>query len=445
MTSPDAVPPCDRDLNDLAVEMHRRYRGKIQMIPKVPVRDQGDFGIWYTPGVAAACRCIQQDVDAVYEQTNRGNTVAVVSDGSRILGLGNIGPEAGLPVMEGKALLFKYLGGVDAVPLCVRTNSAEELIGLVQQLEPTFGGINLEDISQPKCFQVLDALRSKLQIPVWHDDQQGTATVVLAALWNALDVTGRTMRETRIAMIGTGAANVATFRLLLAAGADPGQIVACDSHGVLHRLRSDIEALSSRYQDKWRICCETNSRQIRGGIEDCLADADVCIAFSKSGPNVIRPEWIRRMSSHAIVFACANPVPEIWPFDARLAGARVVATGRGDFPNQVNNSLIFPAIFRGAFDVRATAITDGMALAAARELADAAKEKGLNEFRIVPSMCDWEIYPRIATAVALQSQKEGKARLVRSADKLLKDATDVIRRTREIATQISAQTPPCPA
>ncbi len=441
MTSPDAVPPCDHVLNDRAVGMHRRYRGKIQMIPKVPIRDQSDFAIWYTPGVAAACRSIQQDPDTVYEQTNRGNTVAVVSDGSRVLGLGNIGPEAGLPVMEGKALLFKYLGGVDAVPLCVRTNSAEELIELVQQLEPSFGGINLEDISQPKCFQVLDALRSKLRIPVWHDDQQGTATVVLAALWNALAVTGRTLRESRIAMIGMGAANVATFRLLLAAGADAGQIVACDSRGILHRSRSDIEEQSRRYQDKWRICCETNPAQIRGGIEECLAGADVCIAFSKSGPHVIQPEWIRRMAPQAIVFACANPVPEIWPGDARLAGARVVATGRGDFPNQVNNSLVFPAIFRGALDVRATAITEGMALAAAQELAEAARRKGLNESLIVPSMSDWEIYPRIATAVALQAQKEGIARVVRSADDLLKNATDVIRKAREIAALISAQSP----
>lgn len=445
MASPEAVPPCDHDLNHLAVEMHRRYRGTIQMIPKVPIQDQRDFAIWYTPGVAAACRRIQRDAEAVYEQTNRGNTVAIVSDGSRILGLGNIGPEAGLPVMEGKALLFKYLGGVDAVPLCVRTNSAEELIKLVQQLEPSFGGINLEDISQPKCFQVLDALRSSLQIPVWHDDQQGTATVVLAALWNAFAVTGRTLREARIAMIGMGAANVATFRLLLAAGADPGRIVACDSRGILHRGRSDIQEQSARYQDKWRICCETNSEQIRGGIEECLAGADACLAFSKSGPNVIRPEWIRHMSPQAIVFACANPVPEIWPDDARLAGARVVATGRGDFPNQVNNSLVFPAIFRGAFDVRATAITEGMALAAAGELAEAARRKGLSESQIVPSMTDWEIYPRIATAVALQAQKEGIARLTRSADDLLQNATDIIRRSREIATLISAQNPPLPA
>lgn len=375
--------------------------------------------------------------------------MAIVSDGSRVLGLGNIGPEAGLPVMEGKALLFKYLGGVDAVPLCVRTNTADELIELLQQLEPSFGGINLEDIAQPKCFQVLDSLRSSLQIPVWHDDQQGTATVVLAALWNALAVTGRTIRETRIALVGVGAANVATFRLLLAAGADPGQMIACDTRGILHRGRSDIEEQCDDYRDKWRICCETNSKQIRGRIEECLVGADVCLAFSQSGPHVIQPEWIRRMAPQAIVFACANPVPEIWPDDARLAGARVIATGRGNSPNQVNNSLVFPAIFRGALDVRATSITEGMALAAARELAETVKGKGLSESRIVPSMSDWEIYPRIATAVALQAQRESVARLVRSEADLLHNATDIIRRAREITALLSetdwdSQIPPNP-
>lgn len=437
MTSPDAAPQPDRDINEMAVEMHCRHRGKVQMIPKVPVRDQRDFGLWYTPGVAAACRRIQQVPEAVFEQTNRGNTVAIVSDGTRVLGLGNIGPEAGLPVMEGKALLFKYLGGVDAIPLCVRTKSADDLVKLVTQLEPSFGGINLEDISQPKCFQVLDALRSSLRIPVWHDDEQGTATVVLAALWNALAVTNRTIQETRIALIGIGAANVATFRLLIAAGVAPSQIVACDTKGILHRGRSDIEQQSDDFRDKWRICLETNPDQIRGGIEECLIGADVCLAFSQSGPNVIQPEWVRRMAPDAIVFACANPVPEIWPDDARLAGARVIATGRGDFPNQVNNSLAFPAVFRGAFDVRATSITDGMALAAARELADAAKELGLNPSRIVPLMTQWEIYPRIATAVAMQAQRESVARLVRTEDDLRENATEMIRRAREMTALVS--------
>lgn len=431
MTSAEPGPARDQDLNAESVEMHRRYRGKIQMIPKVPVRDQHDLSLWYTPGVAAACRRIQQEPDAVYEQTNRGNTVAIVSDGSRILGLGNIGPEAGLPVMEGKALLFKFLGGVDAVPLCVRTDSVDELVRLVQQLEPSFGGINLEDISQPRCFQVLDALRATLQIPVWHDDQQGTATVVLAALSNALAVTGRTLPEARIAMVGMGAANVATFRLLIAAGADSARIIACDTQGVLHRGRTDIEECRDQFRDKWRVCLETNADQIRGGIRECLKGADVCIAFSQPGPGVIRPEWIRDMAAEAIIFACANPVPEIWPDDARRAGARIVATGRGDFPNQVNNSLVFPALFRGTLDVRATAITDGMALAAARELADAAARKTLNAERIVPAMTEWDIYPRVATAVALQAQRDGVARLIRSESDLLQSATETIRRARE--------------
>lgn len=415
-----------------AVELHRRYRGKVQMALKVPVSDGRDFGIWYTPGVAAACRAIQRDPRQAYEQTNRGNLVAVVSDGSRVLGLGNIGPEAGLPVMEGKALLFKYLGGVDAVPLCARVNSSDELIQFVQALEPSFGGINLEDISQPKCFHVLDALRSSLSIPVWHDDQQGTATVVLAGLWNALEVTGRTLGECRIALLGVGAANVATYRLLVAAGANPELIVACDTRGTLHRGRHDIERQADLFQDKWRICCESNGAQVRGGPAECLSGTDACLAFSSSGPGVIRPEWIRRMSKDAIVFSCANPIPEIWPDEARRAGALVVATGRGDFPNQVNNSLAFPAIFRGALDVRARSLTDAMAIAAARELAQAAKESGLDERCIVPAMTDWEVYPRVASAVAEQAIKDGMAQHVLPIAEVRENATRIIRHSREM-------------
>lgn len=431
MSIRESSPSVDCDINRLAVELHRRYRGKVQMIPKVPVRDGRDFGIWYTPGVAAACRRIQEDPERVFEQTNRGNMVAVVSDGTRVLGLGNIGPEAGLPVMEGKALLFKYLGGVDAVPLCVRANSEDELVRLVEMLEPSFGGINLEDVSQPKCFRVLDRLRGSLSIPVWHDDQQGTATVVLAALGNALEVTGRTLSASRIALIGVGAANVATYRLLVAAGAKPGLIIACDTRGTLHPGRTDIEQQPDVFADKWRICLESNADQVHGGVEESLAGADVCLAFSSPGPGVIRPEWIRRMAPDAIVFACANPVPEIWPDEARQGGARIVATGRGDCVNQVNNSLAFPAVFRGAFDVQARAITDGMALAAARELGQAAREPGLREERIVPTMSEWEVYPRVAAAVAVQAQLDGVARTKLSQSEVLREATETIRRARD--------------
>lgn len=398
-----------------AMRLHPFYHGKVQMMPKCPVRGFGDFAIWYTPGVAAPCRAIHQTPELVYEHTNKANTVAVVSNGTRVLGLGNIGPEAGLPVMEGKALLFKYLGGVDAVPLCLRTDDPDELIRTVEILEPSFGGINLEDISQPNCFRILDALRSRMQIPVWHDDQQGSATVLLAGLLNALTVVGKSIGSIRVAMIGVGAANVATYRLLKSAGVEPGAIVACDRGGTLHRQRQDLEAKQREFPDKWRVCCETNGDGVRGGIEDALRETDVCIAFAAPGPDLIRPEWVNEMNKDAIVFACANPIPEIWPWEAKAAGARIVATGRGDFANQVNNSLGFPGIFRGALDVRARTITDEMARAAASELAACAEEQGLSEERIVPRMDEWEVFPRVAVATAMRAQEQGVRRSARAA------------------------------
>jgi malate dehydrogenase (oxaloacetate-decarboxylating) len=352
-----------------ALRLHAFYQGKVQVLPKCPVRGLSDFAIWYTPGVAAPCRAIQARRELVYEHTNKGNSVAIVSDGTRVLGLGDIGPEAGLPVMEGKALIFKYLGGVDAVPLCLNAREPDEFIRVVKALEPSFGGINLEDIAQPKCFRILDTLRAEMNVPVWHDDQQGTATVLVAGLLNALKIVGKELNRVRIAMIGMGAANVATYRLLKAAGIDPGGVVACDSRGLLHRGRADVERRQAEFAEKWRVCQESNADQATGAIPEALRGADVCIAFARSDPTLIKPAWVKLMARDAIVFACANPLPEIWPWDAKEAGARVVATGRGDFPNQVNNSLGFPAIFRGALDVRAGAITDEMALAAANELA----------------------------------------------------------------------------
>jgi malate dehydrogenase (oxaloacetate-decarboxylating) len=365
-----------------------------------------------------------------YEYTNRANTIAIVSDGTRVLGLGDIGPEAGMPVMEGKALLFKYLGGVDAIPLCLGTKDPDELIRTVQILEPSFGGINLEDIAQPKCFRILNQLRSDMHIPVWHDDQQGTATVTLAALTNALKVVGKELQRIRITLIGIGAANVAVYRLLLASGVSPSAVIACDRNGTLHRGRQDIEESQHEFLDKWQICCNSNVDQVTGGIAEALRAADVCISFAALGPNIIRPEWIGNMASDAIVFACANPVPEIWPWEAKQSGARIVATGRGDFPNQVNNSLAFPGIFRGALDVQAATITDEMALAASRELASAVGP-GLSEERIVPRMDEWEIYPRIAAATGLQAQREGTSKLSKAYEELLEQATQTIRGARD--------------
>lgn len=430
-----------------AMRLHPYYRGKVQMAAKCPIRGLDDFSVWYTPGVAAPCKAIQANPELVYEHTNKANCIAIVSDGTRVLGLGDIGPEAGLPVMEGKALIFKYLGGVDAVPLCLRTKDPEDLIRTVKCLEPSFGAINLEDISQPKCFGILDRLRTELEIPVWHDDQQGSATVLVAAFWNALEVVGKKPGEVRIALVGIGAANVATYRLLKAAGIDPRQIVACDRRGTLHSGRTDISARKQDYVDKWQICCESNGAGVIGEGEAALRGADVCIAFSASGPNVIRPEWIRGMARDAIVFACANPIPEIWPWEALEAGARVVGTGRSDFPNQVNNSLGFPAIFRGALDVRARAITDEMALAAARELAQAARERGISANSILPRMDEWEVYPRVATATALQAQAQGLARLKKPAAQILEEARAIIQRARESTAALmqAGLIPPVPA
>jgi len=413
-----------------ALRLHPFYRGKIQVVPKCPIPDLSAFAVWYTPGVAAPCKAIQAQPDLVYEHTNKGNSIAVVSDGTRVLGLGDIGPEAGLPVMEGKALLFKYLGGIDAVPICLGTKDPDAIIRTVQILEPSFGGINLEDIAQPKCFRVLDALRPSMGIPVWHDDQQGTATVLLAGLLNALQVVGKDLRRVKIAMIGMGAANVAVYRILRASGVDPQGIVACDVQGTLHRGRHDVETEQAEYADKWRVCCETNPDRITGGNAEALRGADVCIAFSASGPDVIRPEWVRTMATDAIVFACANPVPEIWPWDALEAGACIVATGRSDFPNQINNSLGFPGIFRGTLDVRARTITDGMALAAARELAACAAERGLSDTHIAPRMDDWDVVPRLAVATATQAQTEGVARLTKSREELYAGAVERVTQAR---------------
>ena len=408
--------------------LHAFYRGKIQTIPKCPVRSAEDFALWYTPGVAAPCRDIQRTPEAVYDLTNKGNTVAVVSDGTRVLGLGDIGPAAGLPVMEGKALLFKYLGGVDAVPICLGTKEPEEIVRTVKVLEPSFGGINLEDIAMPKCFRVLDEARRACTIPVWHDDQQGTGTVLLAALINALKLVGKSMERIRIAMIGMGAANVPTYRFLKAFGVDPRAVTACDVGGILGPHRTDYRDRPD-YCEQWRVCCETNGEGRRGGIAEALRGADVCVAFAAGG--IILPEWISTMGRDPIVFACANPIPEIWPWEAREAGARIVATGRSDFPNQVNNSLVFPAVFRGALDVRARTITDEMALAAALELAACAEQRGIGDDHILCTMEEWEVVPRVAAAVAMKAQEQGLAQLRVGREDLIASATDRIRAVRE--------------
>jgi malate dehydrogenase (oxaloacetate-decarboxylating) len=417
-----------------ALRLHPFYRGKVQIAPKCPVHGLDDFAIWYTPGVAAPCRAINEDAESAYEYTNKGNTVAIVTDGTRVLGLGDIGPGAALPVMEGKALIFKHLGGVDAIPICLDTKDPYRIILAVKWLQPGFGGVNLEDISQPKCFRVLDMLRTdpEIRIPVWHDDQQGTATVILAGVINALKVVGKRKEEIRVALIGTGAANVATLRLLLASGIPFGHIIACDSQGILHREREDVAQRKIEFVDKWRICQNSNAQDRRGDTADAMRDADLCIAASKPGPGTIAAEWVSGMAEEAILFACANPVPEIWPWEAKEAGARIVGTGRSDFANQINNSLGFPGIFRGVLDVRATTITDEMAVAAAEELARCAEERGLDEEHILPTMDDWEVFPREAAAVGVKAQEQGVARLGLSREELLSRATQIIQQAQEM-------------
>ena len=414
----------------LAPAYHKFYNGKLQTMPKCAVRNMHDFDIWYTPGVAEPCRKIEKNKDLSFEYTNRWNFVAVVSDGSRILGLGNIGPEAGLPVMEGKSILFKYLGGVDAFPLVTNAHDPDDILKFLEWIEPTFGGVNLEDISKPKCFYILEEARKRLNIPVWHDDQQGTATVTLAGLVNALKLVGKKIDEVKMALVGVGAANTKIAEVLMIAGAKPEHMLLVDSKGILSAKRTDIAEVEKNPW-KWKLAKMTNPDMVEGGIPEALKDADVLIAVSKSGPGVIKKEWISNMADDAIVFAMANPIPEIWPWEAKEAGAKIVATGRADFPNQVNNSLGFPGIFRGVLDVKAKTVTDEMCVAAANALAEFAEEKGINEEYIIPTMEDWEVYPREAVASALQSIEQGVARVKPSKEELWEKAVSMISTARE--------------
>jgi malate dehydrogenase (oxaloacetate-decarboxylating) len=416
-----------------AMKLHSFYHGKMQTMPKCQVRDFNDFAIYYTPGVAEPCRAIQANEEKLGELTNRWNTIAVVSDCTRVLGLGDIGPKAGYPVMEGKCLLFKYLGGVDAVPICLDTKDPDEIIQAVKWLQPSFAGINLEDIANPKCFYILDKLRAEAEIPVWHDDQQGTATVMLAGLINALKIVDKKINEVKVVLNGAGAANVACSRLLSSYGAKRENTIVVDSKGILHPGRRDLEEKKEQYPDKWQFCTTTNVEGRTGDLTEALKDADVLISYSKSGPGVINPEQIKGMAKDAICFVCANPIPEIWPWEAREAGARIVATGRSDFPNQVNNSIGFPAIFRGVLDVGAKTITDDMLTAAAESLAKYAEEQGINEEYIAPTMGETEAFVCEAVDVGMEAQKEGIARVKISRDELRKKSVAMILSAKEQA------------
>jgi len=410
-----------------SLKLHPLFKGKIETGIKVPVKKPSDFSIWYTPGVAEPCRKISEDKQSVYEMTSKWNYVAVISDGSRVLGLGNIGPEASLPVMEGKSLLFKYLGGVDAFPLCLNTQNTEEIIKAIKWLTPSFGGINLEDISSPKCYYILEKLRTDLNIPVWHDDQQGTALVTLAGVINALKIVEKKLNEVCISLIGAGAANINVAKYLDIAGARPENMVMVDSKGILHADRRDLE---ERNPFKWQMCLQTNPRNLIGGIAEAIKDTDICIAYSKPGPGTLKKEWIRSMADDAIVIAGSNPVPEIWPWEAEEAGARIVATGRSDFPNQINNSLGFPAVFRGAFDSMANKISDEMCIAASNAISEYARAKGINEQNIIPKMDETEMYIEEAIAVGIKAAEQRLTRKQISKKELQEKVSENIRRAR---------------
>ncbi|GAB4308654.1 MAG: NADP-dependent malic enzyme [Candidatus Bipolaricaulota bacterium] len=409
---------------------HAFYRGKVGLGVKCAITGYDDFAIWYTPGVAQPCREIAEAPEKVFEYTNKGNMVAVVSDGTRVLGLGDIGPHAALPVMEGKGLLFKYLGGVDAFPVTLATKDPEEIIQAVKWIAPAFGGINLEDFASPKCFYILDRLREELDIPVWHDDQQGTAAITLAGVLNALKVVGKDPKRATYSVIGSGAANIAFVRVALTYGIPAGNIMMVDSKGILNPQREDLEKDKDHNPYKWDYANRTNKERRTGGIAESLVGTDVCVAASKPGPGTIKPEWIKRMAKDAIVLACANPVPEIWPWEAKEAGARIIGTGRSDFPNQINNSIGFPAIFRGTLDVFAKTITDEMAIAAAEAIAKTAEDKGLRDDYIVPSMMDLDVFVNEAVAVGLKAIEQGVARRALSAAELRKQAETMIKRAR---------------
>ncbi|MBR2255551.1 MAG: NADP-dependent malic enzyme [Candidatus Methanomethylophilaceae archaeon] len=415
-----------------AMKMHKFYGGKIEVVPKACVRSFDDFAIWYSPGVAEPCKDIAAHPEKVYEHTWKWNTVAVVSDGTRVLGLGDIGPEAAMPVMEGKAMLFKYLGGVDCVPICLDTKDPEKIIETVRLLAPSFGGINLEDISNPKCFDILDEIRRDCKIPVWHDDQQGTATVEVAGAINAMKIVGKKLEDAQITVVGAGAASIAISRLLLATGFRPENMCMCDSKGILNQSREDVRG----FKQKWDICMKTNGAGKEGGLKEAMKGADIVIAASKPGPGTIPAEYVDLMADDPVIFATANPIPEIWPWEAKEHGVKVFATGRSDFPNQVNNSMGFPAIFRGVLDVRAKSITDEMCIAAARELAACAEEKGISEDYIIPTMSEMDVFPREAVAVALKAIEQGVAGLKLSRQEIFDRAEFMIKRSRGLTSKM---------
>jgi malate dehydrogenase (oxaloacetate-decarboxylating) len=423
-------------LKNLSASAHKFYGGKMQTVPKAGVYGFNWFNAWYTPGVSRISTTIREDNDASFALSNRGNLVAVVSDSTRVLGDGDCTPPGGLGVMEGKAMLMKYLGGVDSVALCVDSkgpdgkNNPDKIIEFVKMVQHSFGAVNLEDISQPNCFKVLDELREACDIPVWHDDAQGTACVTLAGLINALKLSGKKIGDAKIVLLGAGAANTTIARLIITDGGDPSKLVVFDTKGSLHLGREDIKGDKRNYR-KWELCEKTNPKRF-ATIAEAMKGADVLIALSTPGPDTVKREWIKSMAPKSIVFTCANPVPEIWPYAAKEEGAYIVATGRGDFPNQVNNSICFPGILKGALTVRARKITDGMAIRCAHSIAEFSEKRGITPDNIIATMEETEVFAREAADVAQQAIKEGVARITLSWDEVYQRAKDDITSARAL-------------
>ena len=401
--------------NKLAVHMHKFYRGKMMTMPKSGIWGFNWFNVYYTPGVSAVSTAIRDDINTSFDLSNRGNLVAVVSDSTRVLGDGDCGVAGGLGVMEGKAMLMKYLADVDAVALCIDSRNSmgisdpDKIVDFVKMAAPSFGAVNLEDISHPNCYYVLDRLREECDIPVWHDDAQGTACVTLAGLINALRLAEKDIKNCRIVLLGAGASNSTVARFLLLEGANPEKMILFNSKGGLHKNRHDLRD-DERFYLQWELCQKTNPDCVNE-VSTAMIGADVLIALSTPGPNVVKPEWIKTMAAKPIVFACANPIPEIYPYAAKEAGAFIVATGRGDFPNQVNNSLGFPGILKGTLLTNAKKITDNMAIAASHALAGYTARKTLSTEHILPKMTETEVFAYVAEAVAQQAIKDGVARI----------------------------------
>ncbi|HNR65175.1 MAG TPA: malic enzyme-like NAD(P)-binding protein [Atribacterota bacterium] len=390
------------DINQEALKLHSENRGKIEVVSKTKIKDMHDLAVVYTPGVAEPCRKIHQNVSDVYTYTVKGNMVAVISDGTAVLGLGDIGPEAAIPVMEGKAVLFKYFGGVDAFPICLATKDTDEIVETVTRIAPVFGGINLEDISAPRCFEIEKRLKETLDIPVFHDDQHGTAVVVLSGVINALKLANKKMEEVKMVVNGAGAASIAVAKFLLSAGAQ--NIILCDSRGIVYEGRT--ENMNSAKEEMAKL---TNKDKVKGNLADALVGADLFLGLS--GPNLVTSEMVKRMAHDPIVIAMANPIPEIYPDEARAGGARIIATGRSDFPNQVNNCLGFPAIFKGALKVRASEINEEMKLAAAHAIASVIPDNELSETNFIPNVFHPEVMEKEAEAVAQAARDTGVARI----------------------------------